>query len=60
MFFEFFIDFLIWNDFVYFWFLVFGKRLDLILRDVLLGKLDVEIDMLKLFIMFFKLYYLDK
>lgn len=53
-------DSLIWNDFAYFWSLVSGKRLDLTLRDVLLGKLDAEIDMLNLFITLVKLYYLDK
>ena len=37
---------LIWTDFASFWYLVSGKRVDLTLQDVLLGKLDTEIELL--------------
>ena len=43
---------LIWTDFASFWYLVSGKRVDLTLQDVLLGKLDAEIELLNYFIMF--------
>ena len=39
----------IWYDFAYFWFQVSGKRVDLTPQDVLLGKLDAEIDLLNVF-----------
>ena len=46
----------LWNDFAYFWFLVSGKRVDLTLQDVLLGKLDVEVNLLNFFITLVKLH----
>ena len=39
-----------------FWFLVSGKRLDLTLQDVLLGKLDAEVNLLSFFITLVKLH----
>ena len=36
--------------FASFWFLVSGKRVDLTLQDVLLGKLDAEVNLLNFFI----------
>ena len=40
----------LWNDFASFWSLVSGKRVDLTLQDVLLGKLDAEVNLLNFFI----------
>ena len=39
-----------------FWFLVSGKRVDLTLQDVLLGKLDAEVNLLNFFITLVKLH----
>ena len=39
-----------------FWLLVSGKQVDLTLQDVLLGKLDTEIDLLNFFITLVKLH----
>jgi len=51
---------LIWNDFASFWSSVSGK-ISLALQDVLLGKLDAEIEILNYFITLVKLVtYLDK
>ena len=47
---------LIWNDFASFWFRVSGKRVDLMLLDVLLGKSDAEIELLNFFIALVKLH----
>ena len=46
----------LWNDFVSFWFLVSGKRVDLTLQDVLLGKLDAEVNLLNFFLTLVKLF----
>ena len=40
----------LWNDFASFWFLVSGKRVDLTLQDVLLGKLYAEVNLFNFFI----------
>ena len=45
-----------WNDFAAFWFRVSGKRVDLTLQDVLLGKLEAEINLLNFFITLVKLH----
>ena len=50
LFYECFFTKLIWTDFASFWYLVSGKREDLTLQDVLLGKLDSEIELLNYFI----------
>ena len=39
-----------------FWYLVSGKRVDLTLQDMLLGKLDSEIELLNYFITLVKLH----
>ena len=46
----------LWNDLASFWFLVSGKRVDLTLQDVLLGKLDAEVNLLNFFITLVKLH----
>ena len=46
----------LWNDFASFWFPVSGKRVDLTLQDVLLGKLDEEVNLLNFFITLVKLH----
>ena len=46
----------LWNDFASFWFLVSGKRVDLTLQDVLLGKLDAEVNLLNFSITLVKLH----
>ena len=47
----------LWNDFASFWFsLVSGKRVDLTLQDVLLGKLDAEVNLLYFFNTLVKLH----
>ena len=47
---------LIWNDFASFWFSISGKREDLTLQDVLLGKLDTGTELLNYFIILIKLH----
>ena len=44
------------NYFASFWFLVSGKRVNLTLQDVLLGKLDEEVNLLNFFITLVKLH----
>ena len=44
------------SDFASFWYLVSGKRVDLTLQDVLLGKLDREIELFNYFITLVKLH----
>ena len=46
----------LWNDFASFWFLVSGKRVYLTLQDVLLGKLDAEVNLFNFFITLIKLH----
>ena len=46
----------LWNDFASLWFLVSGKRVDLTWQDVLLGKLDAEVNLLNFFITLVKLH----
>ena len=47
---------IIWNDFASFWFSISGKREDLTLQDVLLGKLDTGTELLNYFIILIKLH----
>ena len=47
---------LIWNDFASFWFSISGKRENLTLQDVLLGKLDTGTELLNYFIILIKLH----
>ena len=47
---------LIWNEFASFWFSISGKREDLTLQDVLLGKLDTGTELLNYFIILIKLH----
>ena len=56
LFYECFLTKLIWTDFASFWYLVSGKRVALTLQDVLLDKLDSEIELLNYFITLVKLH----
>ena len=56
LFYECFFTKLIWTDFASFWYLVSGRRVDLTLQDVLLGKLDSDIELLNYFITLVKLH----
>ena len=47
---------LIWNEFASFWFSISGKREDLTLQEVLLGKLDTGTELLNYFITLIKLH----
>ncbi len=47
---------IIWNELRFFWCSISGKRVDLKLQDLLLGKLDTETDLLNYFITLIKIH----